>query len=120
MTFSKNALPTGAELEAAKQVPVYDAGGQQVLLGSLFEPDQLGGTAVVIFIRHFLCGLCEVAPVGQSLPPERGTDSRSFRHERSDTLQVRTTCPSSRPSSLRRSSRSTKFDSRSSVAATSR
>jgi hypothetical protein len=59
MSFSKSALPTPQELEAARQVPVHDAQGKQVLLGSLFEPDQIGGTAVVVFIRHFLCGLCE-------------------------------------------------------------
>lgn len=59
MSFSKSVLPTPQELEAARQVPVHDAQGKQVLLGSLFEPDQIGGTAVVVFIRHFLCGLCE-------------------------------------------------------------
>lgn len=59
MSFSKSALPTPQELEAARQVPVPDAQGKPVLLGSLFEPDQIGGTAVVVFIRHFLCGLCK-------------------------------------------------------------
>ncbi|GAA5989647.1 hypothetical protein JCM10908_000571 [Rhodotorula pacifica] len=69
--FSKNALPTAQELDAARQVPVYDSKGTQVLLGSLFEPDQIGGTAVVVFIRHFLCGLCQdyLSLLASKLPP---------------------------------------------------
>ncbi|GAA5978771.1 hypothetical protein JCM11641_006172 [Rhodosporidiobolus odoratus] len=58
MSFSTTTPPTPAELEAAKQLNVFDAKGNEVPLASLFEHGE-DGKAIVIFIRHFFCGFCQ-------------------------------------------------------------
>lgn len=73
--FHKSTLPTAKELEQARETKVHDERGEELLLGSLFTPNEEDGTAVVVFIRHFLCGLCECPLFGRvlrTLPDGRG------------------------------------------------
>ncbi|GAA5851281.1 hypothetical protein JCM8547_004193 [Rhodosporidiobolus lusitaniae] len=61
MPFSARTPPAHSELAKAGAVTVYNASGEVIPLGQLF--DNIGaqgeGRAVVIFIRHFFCGLCQ-------------------------------------------------------------
>ncbi|BGP24589.1 hypothetical protein Rt10032_c03g1298 [Rhodotorula toruloides] len=58
MSGPPQTLPTADEVSAASSVTILDASGNQLPLGTLFRNEK-GGKAVVIFIRHFLCGLCQ-------------------------------------------------------------
>lgn len=57
MSAPFNSPPTADEVSQAASISVFDAAGNEVPLGTLFQNEK-GGKAVVIFIRHFLCGLC--------------------------------------------------------------
>ncbi|GAA5896998.1 hypothetical protein JCM8208_006136 [Rhodotorula glutinis] len=54
MSFSPSELPTKAQLDAAKHLSVQDERGDEVPFASLVD----GHKVIVIFIRHFFCGLC--------------------------------------------------------------
>ncbi|BGP02705.1 hypothetical protein NBRC10513v2_003800 [Rhodotorula toruloides] len=58
MSGPPQTLPTADEVSAASSVTILDASGHELPLGTLFQNEK-GGMAVVIFIRHFLCGLCQ-------------------------------------------------------------
>ncbi|GAA5821522.1 hypothetical protein JCM3770_001063 [Rhodotorula araucariae] len=55
MTFSPSALPTAEQLAEARGLSVLDERGGEVQFGSLVD----GKRCIVIFIRHFFCGLCQ-------------------------------------------------------------
>lgn len=53
-------LPSKSKLKAVEDLPVYDANGRALAFGSLYKPEQGAAKAqkvMVIFIRHFLCGV---------------------------------------------------------------
>lgn len=51
--FSPSELPTSSQLDAARKLSVLDEQGQEVPFAALVD----GHKAIVIFIRHFFCGL---------------------------------------------------------------
>lgn len=53
MSFSPSELPTKAQLDAARHLSVQDERGDEVPFSSLVDGDKV----IVIFIRHFFCGL---------------------------------------------------------------
>lgn len=57
MSGPSQTLPTADEVSAASSVTILDSSGNELPLSTLFQNEK-GGKAVVIFIRHFLCGLC--------------------------------------------------------------
>ncbi|GAA5944924.1 peroxiredoxin-like family protein [Sporobolomyces koalae] len=56
--FLPTLHPTPDQLHAASQLTVLTETGEPVQLGSLMRGDK-GGKCIVIFIRHFYCGLCQ-------------------------------------------------------------
>ena len=62
-----DAVPTEDDLVAISKLPIVDETGQQVPFGSLFEHQR----TIVIFIRHFHCGLCSqyLLSIAEALPP---------------------------------------------------
>lgn len=61
-----NSLPTKAILDSAADLPVLDPNGQSIPFKSLYWPrtmkeEQQGKRVMVIFIRHFFCGVSSVA-----------------------------------------------------------
>ncbi|KZT02065.1 uncharacterized protein LAESUDRAFT_662670 [Laetiporus sulphureus 93-53] len=48
-------LPDDKTVREASKVTVYDASGNPVEFGSLFR----GQKTIVVFIRHFFCGVCQ-------------------------------------------------------------
>ncbi|KAF2102452.1 hypothetical protein NA57DRAFT_7658, partial [Rhizodiscina lignyota] len=54
-----NTLPTADVLKKCAELPVYDADGKQHSFKSLVEGDGSGSKHMVIFIRHFFCGICQ-------------------------------------------------------------
>jgi len=51
-------VPTPAKVAAAGDIPVYDAAGNSRLFKSLFSVgDVVGDRQLIIFIRHFYCGV---------------------------------------------------------------
>ncbi|GAA6027231.1 hypothetical protein JCM8097_002507 [Rhodosporidiobolus ruineniae] len=57
MVSNATTPPTAQELATAADLPVLAADGTSRPLGQLM--DNVRGRAVVIFIRHFYCGLCQ-------------------------------------------------------------
>jgi len=53
--FSRDAVPTADVLATAAGLYVYAEDGTKVTFGSLVED----GKTIVIFIRHFFCGVCK-------------------------------------------------------------
>jgi len=53
--FVSDALPTEAQLKAAAAIEIRDEQGNKVPFGSLYESQK----TVVVFIRHFFCGICQ-------------------------------------------------------------
>ncbi|TRM64526.1 AhpC/TSA antioxidant enzyme-domain-containing protein, partial [Schizophyllum amplum] len=55
-------------LAEAADLEIFDAQGQPVKFGSLFADDK----TVVVFIRHFLCGICQayVTALAKAVTPE--------------------------------------------------
>ncbi|KAF9000367.1 hypothetical protein BDZ89DRAFT_1027560 [Hymenopellis radicata] len=51
-----STFPDQAALLSAKELQVFDAQGQLVSFGALLSDS---GTTVVVFIRHFFCGICK-------------------------------------------------------------
>ena len=59
------AIPSEEDLIAVGQLPLLDETGRKVAFGSLYEHQR----TIVVFIRHFHCGLCQQE--GLSSPFER-------------------------------------------------
>jgi len=55
-TFSPTALPAPEDLAKALQVEVVDEEGKPHKFGDLISAE---GKTIVVFIRHFYCGLCQ-------------------------------------------------------------
>ena len=55
--------PSGASMEVAGNVPVYDAAGNSRMFKSLVSPEEaINDRQLVIFIRHFFCGVSYPSP----------------------------------------------------------
>ncbi|EAU92121.2 hypothetical protein CC1G_11406 [Coprinopsis cinerea okayama7 len=54
--FDAKSLPTDSAISSAASLSIFDKEGNKVNFGSLFEKK----AAVVIFIRHFFCGSCQM------------------------------------------------------------
>lgn len=59
-------LPTKAMLDACDNLIVYDSTGRGIPFGSLYK-DPKGKSAqnakvMIIFVRHFYCGVCQPLP----------------------------------------------------------
>ena len=67
--FDATSRPTSEQLAKAAALPVQDKDGHPVPFGSLVSP--VGSRTIVLFIRHFGCGLCQdmVSFVASKLPP---------------------------------------------------
>lgn len=73
-TEAKRQVPTSAELEVAMGLPILDSHGQSVEFGSIM---QARGKTVVIFVRHWWCGLCvQYMEQLASIPKSRYTSRR--------------------------------------------
>lgn len=57
------AIPTAEDLTAIGQLLVVDEDGKKLPFGSLFEHQR----TLVVFIRHFHCGLCKQVRVSRVL-----------------------------------------------------
>lgn len=66
--FDANALPTEDALRSAGALSVLDQDNQPIQFDSLISAE---GKTIVLFIRHFGCGLCQdmVAFISHKLPP---------------------------------------------------
>ncbi|KAK6543135.1 hypothetical protein TWF694_007055 [Orbilia ellipsospora] len=56
---SPSQLPSKSEWNNALQLPIQDSNGNTHTFGSLVQPDSETDTVIVIFVRHFHCGLCQ-------------------------------------------------------------
>ncbi|BGP39977.1 hypothetical protein JCM10450v2_003957 [Rhodotorula kratochvilovae] len=67
MSFSPSELPTEEQLVKARALSVQDERGDKVRFGELVE----GRRCIVVFIRHFFCGLCQdyLSFLSAHLPP---------------------------------------------------
>ncbi|PVG01731.1 hypothetical protein CPB86DRAFT_781105 [Serendipita vermifera] len=62
-------------LDAAAALPVWDENGQELTFGSLFKEQK----TIVIFIRHFLCGLCQAYVEELGKIPKASLDAAGTR-----------------------------------------
>jgi len=53
--FISDALPSEEQLRAAATIDIRDEQGKKVSFGSIYESQK----TVVVFIRHFFCGICQ-------------------------------------------------------------
>ncbi|EPS35879.1 hypothetical protein H072_10653 [Dactylellina haptotyla CBS 200.50] len=69
---SPSHLPSQSEWESAQQLYVQDSDGIPHKFGSLIHPDSETDTVVVLFVRHFYCGLCQnyIESLSPSITPE--------------------------------------------------
>ncbi|KAK6359642.1 hypothetical protein TWF696_000786 [Orbilia brochopaga] len=69
---SPSQLPSQPEWDLALKLPIQDADGNTHTFESLIQPDRETDTVLVIFIRHFFCGLCQnyVESLSPLLTPE--------------------------------------------------
>ncbi|KAJ3502830.1 hypothetical protein NMY22_g18453 [Coprinellus aureogranulatus] len=74
-TFDPKAIPTAEELAKVGGLDVLDADGKGVKFGSLFEKEK----AVVVFIRHFACGLCHAYVENLVRVPKESLDAAQAR-----------------------------------------
>ncbi|GAA5966082.1 hypothetical protein JCM21900_006439 [Sporobolomyces salmonicolor] len=58
-SFSATTPPSPEQLAEAAQLTVFDSEGTTVPLGTIVSPGNKAGHSVVLFIRHFHCGLCQ-------------------------------------------------------------
>ena len=67
--FDATALPSPDQLAKATSLLVQDSDGNKLDFRSLLQPS--GHKTIVLFIRHFGCGLCQdmVSFVSHKLPP---------------------------------------------------
>ncbi|KAK6527938.1 hypothetical protein TWF281_009199 [Arthrobotrys megalospora] len=56
---SPSQLPSQPEWDKALSLPIVDGDGEIHSFESLIQPDHEIGTVLVIFVRHFFCGLCK-------------------------------------------------------------
>ncbi|KAK6345149.1 hypothetical protein TWF718_007078 [Orbilia javanica] len=56
---SPSQLPSQSEWDRALLLPIVDGDGQIHSFESLIQPDGEIDTVLVIFVRHFFCGLCK-------------------------------------------------------------
>lgn len=57
-SFDPSAVPDPQELSTAFALPVFDEEGRKITLGEAAYPSEFGGErTVVVFIRHFHCGM---------------------------------------------------------------
>jgi hypothetical protein len=79
-TFDPRALPTAQQIAKARSLDVFDSDGSKVRFGDLIDrstnpPDNAAGTTtdtrklVVVFIRHFNCGMCQASDPRASFIP---------------------------------------------------
>jgi len=63
--------PTSQALTEASNIAVWDENGQQSSFGDLFKPTHPGGKIIMIFIRHYHCGMCQdyVAALTKAITP---------------------------------------------------
>lgn len=61
-----NALPTAEALKQCAELPVYDAEGKVQTFKSLVDGDGSGNKHMVVFIRHFFCGVSTYILLGIS------------------------------------------------------
>ncbi len=55
-----DVCPDGATLAAVQDLPVYDAEGNAVPFGTLYDPETATHQRqLLIFVRHFYCGACQ-------------------------------------------------------------
>ena len=54
-----NKLPSTAELDKAAKLPILDVNGKRKLFGNLFTGESASKKHLIIFVRHFFCGVCQ-------------------------------------------------------------
>jgi hypothetical protein len=61
---SPSALPDQEVLDAAAEIPIFDERGNSRLFSSIYEgPQAIGEQQLIIFVRHFYCGVRSSTPV---------------------------------------------------------
>ena len=66
---ASNSLPSRADLDAAGELPVYDLEGRAHPFKSLYSgPRHQGQRQLIIFLRHFYCGVSLQSPSSDLLP----------------------------------------------------
>ncbi|QIW95633.1 hypothetical protein AMS68_001151 [Peltaster fructicola] len=70
MTDAHYELPTTTAIQEAGDLPLLDENGNSIPLKSLWTGENASGRQLIIFVRHFYCGLCEayVRELNQELP----------------------------------------------------
>jgi len=54
-TIPTETLPDGEALQKAAQLIVFDEAGKRIEFGSIFAEKK----TIVVFVRHFFCGMCQ-------------------------------------------------------------
>lgn len=57
-----NKLPSKAELDKAAKLPILDMNGKRQAFGNLFIGESASQKHLIIFVRHFFCGVCSELP----------------------------------------------------------
>ncbi|KAJ7270056.1 AhpC/TSA antioxidant enzyme-domain-containing protein [Mycena haematopus] len=70
-----DALPEASVLELASKCEVADGKGNKVLFGSVFAEQK----AVVVFIRHFFCGMCQLLVEQLAAVPEAALEAAGVK-----------------------------------------
>jgi len=65
--------PTKDAIAEASKHAVWDENGSQVSFGNLLKPSNPGGKLVMIFIRHYHCGMCQdyITELVNKIKPEQ-------------------------------------------------
>ncbi|TFK19670.1 hypothetical protein FA15DRAFT_708771 [Coprinopsis marcescibilis] len=75
MSFDSTSIPDGDSLSKAAALDVYDSDGVKVNFGALFEKEKV----VVVFVRHFFCGVCQLYVENLAKVPEEALSKAGTR-----------------------------------------
>jgi hypothetical protein len=89
-----DVIPSAAVLKKCADIPVYDADGKEHTFKSLVEGDGSGNEHLIVFIRHFLCGVSS-APGTSSTMGHQALDIA----DQYPTSSVKNSCDLSPPTS---------------------
>ncbi|KDR86128.1 hypothetical protein GALMADRAFT_54116 [Galerina marginata CBS 339.88] len=69
------AIPDERTIEDAAKIEVLDVNGQSVQFGSVFQDQK----AIVVFIRHFFCGKCQLYVENLAAIPQAALDQAGVK-----------------------------------------
>jgi hypothetical protein len=79
---SDNNIPTETDLKTIENLSVLDQNGRLVQFKDIYTGSNVARRVLVIFVRHFFCGVCSLSPsaIPPPKPQHRLTSNRTARN----------------------------------------